>query len=105
MIYFSLIFIVMYIYYILNYRNLDKPFIQRDRNSKLDLIYYILKVCSWVWIITGVFFTNNIFFIILLSTLVLKVPLYHLNSSLGSIWHRLIPPIHIITLFLMLLTH
>lgn len=105
MIYLSIIFILMNLYYLLNYKKLDKPFSERDRNSKLDLVYYVLKLLSWVWIIGGLFLQNNLFFILILIVGLLRIPLHHINTNWSSIWYRLTPPIHIIIMIIMLFTH
>lgn len=105
MIYLSIVFILMNFYYLLNWKKLDKPFIQRDRNSKLDLVYYILKLLSWLWILIGVIFFNNLFFDLLLLSGLIRVPLYHLNIKWSNLWYRLTPPFQIILMCLMLFTH
>jgi hypothetical protein len=105
MIYLSLVFILMNLYYLFNYRKLDKKFSERDKNSKLDLVYYILKLFSWVWIIIGLFLQNNILFILLLTMGLLRIPIYHINPNWSSICYRLTPPIHIIIMLIMLFTH
>jgi len=102
--YLSIIFIIMNIYYLINYKRLDKSFSERDRNSKLDLIYYITKLLSWVWIIGGLFLENNIFYILLLSIGLIRIPLYHINKNWGSLWWRLTPPLHIIIMIIMIFT-
>lgn len=95
----------MNIYYLLNYKRLDKSFSERDKNSKLDLVFYITKLLSWIWIIGGLFLENNIFYIILLSIGLLRIPIYHINPVWGSFWWRLTPPLHIIIMILMCFIH
>ena len=105
MTYLSIIFILMNFYYLFNWKKLDKPFIQRDRNSKTDLVYYILKLSFWVWILTGVIFFNSLLFNLLLLVGLIRVPLYHLNVNWSNLWYRLTPPLQVIIMFFMLFTH
>lgn len=95
----------MNIYYLMNYKRLDKTFSERDKNSKLDLIYYLLKLSSWIWIIGGLFLTNNFLYILLLCVGLLRIPLYHINNNWSSVWYRLTPPIHIILMIIILIKH
>jgi hypothetical protein len=105
MIYLAPLFILMNIYYLLNWSRLDKPFGERNKSSKLDLVYYILKLISWFWIIIGLFSPEIEFFIILLSLGLIRVPVYHINKNWSRLLWRLTPPIHIIVMLIMLFRH
>jgi hypothetical protein len=92
----SLLFVWSNIYYLLNYERLDKRFTERDRNSKVDLVYYITKVLFWIWLVVGLFTPMKYTFIIMIVIGLLRIPIYHISKKLSSIWFRLTPPFYII---------
>jgi hypothetical protein len=99
---FSILFIINNIYYLINYKRLDKPFKQRDKNSILDLFYYINKVIFWIWLIFGLFTPEYHLVLILISILLVRIPIFLINKRFSSILYRLTPPISIIILFFIL---
>jgi hypothetical protein len=98
----SIIFIWSNTYYLLNYNRLDKRFSQRERNSKIDLIYYITKVLFWIWIITGLIIDYNYILLLIVSPSILKFPMFYINKKVYSLLYRLTPPFHIIVLIITL---
>ena len=92
----SLLFVWSNIYYLLNYERLDKRFTERDRNSKVDLVYYITKVLFWMWLVVGLFTPMKYTFLIMLGIVLIRIPIYHINKKLASILFRLTPPFYII---------
>ena len=96
----SLLFVWNNIYYLLNYERLDKRFTERDRNSKVDLVYYITKVLFWMWLIVGLFTSMKYIFMIMMGIGLIRIPIYHISKKLASIWFRLTPPFYIILMIL-----
>jgi hypothetical protein len=92
----SLLFIWSNIYYLLNYERLDKRFSERDRNSKIDLVYYITKVLFWIWLVVGLLTSLKYTFIMMIGISLIRIPMYHISKKLSSIWFRLTPPFYII---------
>ena len=101
---FALIFILNNIFYLKNYKRLDKPFKDRDRSSILDLIYYINKVLFLIWLILLLWTVFKFYSITLISIILLRIPLLFLSNRMSSLIFRLTPIINIISL-IMLLTH
>lgn len=96
----SLLFVWNNIYYLLNYERLDKRFTERDRNSKVDLVYYITKVLFWMWLIVGLFTSMKYIFMIMMGIGLIRIPIYHISKKSASIWFRLTPPFYIILMIL-----
>jgi len=99
----SSIFIWNNIYYLLNYERLDKRFTERDKNSKVDLIYYITKVLFWIWLIVGLFTPMKYTFAVMLGIGLIRIPMYHISKKLSSVWFRLTPPFYIILMIQILI--
>ena len=101
---FAFIFILNNIFYLLNYKRLDKKFSDRDKSSILDLVYYINKVLFLIWLIFLFWTSFKIYSIILVSTILFRIPLLFLSNKMLSLIFRLTPIINIISLII-LLTH
>jgi hypothetical protein len=99
----SSIFIFGNIYYLLNYKRLDKRFIERDKNSKIDLLYYIIKVLFLIWSIVGIFTPMKYIFLLIISIGLIRIPMFYINKGISSLWHRLTPIFYIILLFTVLI--
>lgn len=99
----SILFVLNNIYYILNYKRLDEPFKMRDKNSKLDLIYYFVKALYPVFLIIGFFTDIYTYFIILSSLILLRIPIHFISKRFSLVYHRLIPPFTIIALLFLLI--
>lgn len=104
----SLFFIWSNLYYIINYKRLDKPFSEREISKKSDIIYYTSKFLIWFWLVFGIFTpVNNIIYGFLIFNL-LKLFIFHLNKKIHSYLFKLTPPILIVLLiiiFCKLFTH
>jgi hypothetical protein len=98
----TILFILNNIYYLLNYRRLDKPFKQRDKNKILDLLFYINKLIFLIWLIFGIFTPYCIYIMILISIILIRIPIFYINKSTSSVLFRLTPPISIIILLMIL---
>lgn len=63
------------LYYMLNKHRLNINFKNKDIKSTtiLDLFYYFTKVLYWIWLIVGIFSPLSIYFILLLSLVVIKL--------------------------------
>jgi hypothetical protein len=99
----SVLFILNNLYYILNYKRLDEPFRMRDKNNKLDLVHYLLKVFYIIWLVVGIFNFYSVFILILSSLIILRIPIYLISKKISLVYHRLVPPFTIITLLLYLI--
>ncbi len=99
----ALLFILNNLYYLINYKRLDKPFYKRDRNSLLDLFFYINKVLFIIWIIFGFFTTYQTIMFIISILILFRIPIFYVNKKLYSLIYRLTPPILIILILLILI--
>ncbi len=99
----SLLFIWSNIYYVLNYVRLDKRFAERDRNSKVDLVYYVTKVIFWIWLILGFFTPMKYIFMIMAGIGLIRIPMYHISKNLTSVWFRLTPAFYTILMIQILI--
>ena len=95
---FSLIFIWMEIYYVFNKLKLDDNFRNRDisKSSKLDIIYYLLRIFYFFWLIQGIFTNQYELFLLLISLRFLSFPFYHISKRLYVIWSNILPSISMI---------
>jgi len=100
---FSILFILNNIFYILNYRRLDKPFSQRDKNSILDLFFYFNKLLFVIWIIIGLISPMWIYFLIISSLILLRIPIHYLNKNLSTTLFRLTPIINIVVMLIFII--
>jgi|LakMenE18May11ns_1017448.scaffolds.fasta_scaffold8602879_2 hypothetical protein len=100
---FSLLFIWSNIYYIINYNRLDKRFAERDRNSKVDLVYYVTKVLFWIWLVVGLFTPMKYIFMIMMGIGLIRIPMYHISKNLTSVWFRLTPVFYTILMIQILI--
>lgn len=100
---FSLLFIWSNIYYIINYNRLDKRFAERDRNSKVDLVYYVTKVLFWIWLVVGLFTPMKYIFMIMMGIGLIRIPMYHISKNLTSFWFRLTPVFYTILMIQILI--
>jgi hypothetical protein len=100
---FSLLFIWSNIYYVINYNRLDKRFAERDRNSKVDLVYYVTKVLFWIWLVVGLFTPMKYIFMIMIGIGLIRIPMYHISKKLTSIWFRLTPAFYTVLMIQILI--
>jgi hypothetical protein len=100
---FSLLFIWSNVYYVINYNRLDKRFAERDRNSKVDLIYYVTKVLFWIWLVVGLFTPIKYIFMIMMGIGLIRIPMYHISKNLTSVWFRLTPVFYTILMIQILI--
>lgn len=100
---FSLLFIWSNIYYVINYNRLDKRFAERDRNSKVDLVYYVTKVLFWIWLVVGLFTPMKYIFMIMFGIGLIRIPMYHISKNLTSVWFRLTPAFYTILMIQILI--
>lgn len=101
------LFIWNEIYYIRNKERLDKNFRNKDIESinKKDLFFYFTKVLYWIWIAIGLFSDMKVYFIILLSLIIIKFPLYHLrNKVYYMIYDNALPILSIIMISIIILS-
>jgi hypothetical protein len=98
----TILFVLNNIYYLFNYKRLDKPFKERDKNKILDLIFYINKVIFLIWLVFGFFSPEFINILILTSIILVRIPLFYINKKTSSLLFRLTPPISIIILLMIL---
>lgn len=92
----SLFFIWSNLYYILNYKKIDKPFFEREDNSKLDLIYYIANILFPIWIIIGLFTKFKFLLLLIILMFFVRFPLHKVNKKTSLIIFKLSPIINII---------
>jgi len=92
-----LLFIINEIYYVLNMSKLNENFNNKDidKISLFDLIYYILRFGSWMWIIVGTFYNRDLYIILLFIFGFIKFPLYHINRKSYNIYGIILPIVSI----------
>ena len=100
---FSLLFIWSNIYYVMNYDRLDKRFVERDRNSKIDLVYYVTKVIFWIWLVVGLFTPMKYIFMMMMGIGLIRIPMYHISKNLTSVWFRLTPAFYTVLMIQILI--
>lgn len=90
------------LYYLGNYRRLDVSFNIREKNSKLDIFYFISKIATIPFLI--LILLNGYAFISYLNlTLILLVfILGFINKKLSNKIFKLIPPLSIILMIYIL---
>jgi hypothetical protein len=96
--YFLLVFIWTKIFLVLNKQRLDLNFRSKDIMSikKIDLVYYFTEFLFFVWMIIGLWSSQSVLFMTLLSLHLLKFPFYHLSKRLYAVWDNILPSISII---------
>lgn len=101
----SIFFIWTEIFYVLNKKKLDDKFKNKDirETSILDLIYYLSRLSYYVWLIIGLFSSQQELFILLLSLRLLSLPFYHINKILYAIWDNILPSISIILILVIII--
>jgi hypothetical protein len=100
---FSLLFIWMNIYYLLNISKLNTRLINRDLYSveKIEYIWYLTKTFYWIWLFIGLFIPQVVIYSILNILLgIIKFPLFHINSKIYKVWCLFMPLISSFILFL-----
>ena len=95
------------IYYIYNKRILDTSFNDKEKNlsslSKMELVYYGLRVLYWIWLGNGIFSPMSPLFIFLLILRGLQFPFFHISKKLYVIWDNLLPAISFIFMLIILI--
>lgn len=101
----SVIFIWTEIFYVLNKKKLDDKFKNKDikETSILDLLYYFSRFSYYVWIIFGLFSTQQELFILLLGLRLLSLPFYHLSKMVYAVWDNILPSISIILILVIII--
>jgi hypothetical protein len=92
------------IYYILNRRKLDilVKNKQIDNVRIMDIIPYLLKVCSYVIPIIGLFSSFKEYFITFIIINLFRFLIYHLNNRLYHIYIYIVPIVNIIIYLIIL---
>jgi hypothetical protein len=99
----SIIFILSNFYYLKNYERLDKPFLLREKHSKLDYIYFVGEILFIVWILLSFFseyYKISLVFILLKFS---RYPLQFINKNISRLVWKLTPPIIILIMSLVLI--
>lgn len=103
---FSVLFILSEIYYVFNKIRLDRNLKNRDIEAinKLDIVYYLSRPASWIWLIIGLFTPMNSLFMLIVGLYLLKIPFYYIGKKLYIIWNNLSPAFSII-LYLVIIVY
>lgn len=103
----ALPFMLNEIYYIYNKRILDTSFNDKEKNlsslSKMELVYYGLRVLYWIWLGIGIFSPMSPLFIFLLVLRGLQFPFFHISKNLYVVWDNLLPAISFIFMLIILI--
>ncbi len=89
----SILFILNEFYYINNRALLDMKFKERslDSFSKMDVIYYLMRVLSWVWIVCGCFSSLHFYFYTLVGISSFRLLIYPISKISYLIYDRIYP--------------
>lgn len=102
----ALPFIFNEFYYIYNKKILDTSFNDKKRNisslTKMELMYYFLRVLYWFWLIIGIFSTFGYLFLFLIVLKFLQFPFFHISRKLFIIWDNILPIISILLMLIIL---
>lgn len=99
----SIVFIWNEAYNILNKERLSNLFERKDVMSltKIDVLFYFIKVIYWIWLIIGLF-SGGTYFWMLFFVAFLKFPLYHLNKKIYVVYNNIVPILSILLLVIIL---
>lgn len=103
--YLPYIFILSNIYYLYNYKRLDKPTLLREKNLKMDYIYYVSQLLFYIWLVVSIFTDIKEYGIFLISTIFISWLFSLLSQNIGRVISRMIPIFVIICSLLIILTH
>lgn len=98
---FSLLFVWMHLYYVSNINRLSNKLLITDikNSSKLDLLYYILRVSYWFWIFLGLTVGIQVSWILLFFGS-LKVVSYHISFRFYKFWNLVTIPLSIVAILI-----
>ena len=99
---FCLINIWSSVYYILNYKRLDKPFNIREKNSRIDIIYFISKIVIIPILILIYLNDYKLISILNLSLILLGFITNLLNKKISNLFFKITPPLSIILMIYIL---
>ena len=99
---FCLISIWSSLYYILNYKRLDKPFNIREKNSRIDIIYFISKIVIIPILILIYLNGYKLISILNLSLILLGFITNLLNKKISNLFFKITPPLSIILMIYIL---
>ena len=101
----SIFFIWSEIYYVYNKSRLDLNFRNKDISliTKLDLLFYFCKFSFFIWMILGIWSSQQELFILLIILNFIKFPFYHLSKRVYAIWDNILPIINIIEISVILI--
>ena len=106
LIYFSsIIFILSNLYYLRNYKRLDMPFSLREKNTKLDYLYYISEALFYIWLLLGTFTQFSHICIFLIVLMLIRQPIVFISRKLSVILWKLNPIIIITVMIYILFRH
>jgi|LauGreDrversion4_2_1035121.scaffolds.fasta_scaffold10043_3 hypothetical protein len=101
----SIIFIISNLYYLFNYKRLDVPFNLREKNTKLDYLYYITEALFYIWLLLGTFSQISHICVFLILLMLIRQPIVFISRKLSVILWKLNPIIIIIVMFYVLFRH
>ena len=100
----SIFFIFNEIYYVFNKNRLDVSIKSSDKSFiRFDILYYIFRILFWIWMIIGIWSSQSVLFSFLVTSHLIRFPVYHLNRKLYIIWDNILPSISIIFILIILI--
>ena len=92
------IFIIMEVYYVHNKNKLDTKYKNWDISKVriFDIFYYALRIFYYIWLLFGLFTSKSFLFIIMISCILLKLPLYYISKIVYIVWENILPLLSII---------
>ncbi len=98
----SIIFILSNFYYLKNYERLDKPFLLREKHSKLDYIYFVGEILFIIWILISFFSKYQAISLIFILLRFSRYPLQFVNANISRLVWKLTPPVIIVIMSIIL---
>jgi len=103
--YFPFLFILSNLYYLFNYKRLDKPVLEREKNLKIDYLYFISQLLFYIWLVACLFSELKYYSIFLISLILTRWILNFKAGNLSRLLARLTPVIIIILSAIIIIKH
>jgi|688.fasta_scaffold294432_2 hypothetical protein len=103
--YCPILFILSNLYYLFNYKRLDKPVLEREKNLKIDYLYFLTQLIFYLWLGISLFSELKYYSILILTLIVGRWILNFILPNLSRLIARLTPIIIIICSIFIIVTH
>jgi len=104
-VYFPILFILSNLYYLFNYKRLDKPVLEREKNLKVDYLFFIIQLLFYIWLVICLFSELKHYSIFILSLILGRWIINFKFSNLARLIARFTPIIIIIISIIIIIKH